>query len=66
MHQTFISGAGGQKDARQLQNGSPCDPDRIELFTPSTIERRRKKKYIYIYIYITSHDKTIQKDLGMI
>ena len=50
MHQTFISGAGGQKDARQLQNGSLCDPDRIELFTPSTIEIIKKKKNIYIYI----------------
>ena len=28
--------------------------------------KEEKKKKIYIYIYITSHDKTIQKDLGMI
>ena len=52
MHQACISGTGGQEDARQLQNGSPCDPDRIDLFTPSPIGRRKQN-----ILCITSHDK---------
>ena len=56
MHQAFISGTGGQEDARQPQNGSPCDPDRTDLFTPSPIGRRKQN-----ILCIISHDKKNSK-----
>lgn len=61
MHQAFISGTGRQEDARQLQNGSPSDPDKTELFSPWKI--RKKKINRKKYIYITFPGKTKKKAL---
>lgn len=42
MHQAFISGTGQQEESRQLENGSPSDPDIIELFSLQKIGNRKK------------------------